>query len=130
MWTLLDKRMKGKANSNWLKDNKDNINKNWRPKKWVSLFLHQCKEADIVEVSKQDIEQTYLSLINMSASELEKVWTDTVQPLVVRKLAQFITKAKDIDIIEKMLDRWIWKATQKEEVKHTWEISIKDITIQ
>ena len=98
----------------------ETANPNGRPRKWVSLFLKQCKDNDVVQVNKKDIEATYLSLINMSWEELEKVWKDKRQPFVVRKLAQFIVEAKDIDIIEKILDRWIWKTTQTTEatVKH------------
>jgi hypothetical protein len=100
----------------------ETANPNWRPRKWVSLFLHNCEEDWIEPIKKQDLEATYLSLINMDWEELKKVWTDEKQTVLVRKLAKFIADAKDIDIFEKMLDRWIWKAKTTEDITIKWKI--------
>lgn len=91
-------------------------NPNGRPRRGVSLFLHECSKEWIDPVRKQDIEATYLSLIDMTKSELQKVNKDEKQPLIVRKLAQFICDAKDHDIFDKILDRWIGKATQSQNI--------------
>lgn len=89
-------------------------NPNWQPKKGISLFIKQCEDWWIEQANKRDIEATYLSLVNMTLEELKVVWEDKKQPIIVRKLAEFIVKAKDINVIETMLDRWIWKSMPKD----------------
>ena len=101
-------------------------NKTWQPRKWISLFLHQCKEDGIEQPTKNDIEATYLSLINLQDDWLIKAKNDPVQPIIVRKLADFIINSKDIWIFETMLDRAHWKAMQREELKSEWESAKKE----
>lgn len=124
-WWL--KNMWKKHNTNGFSQNKQNINKKWPPKKWISLFIQQCKNSNINPASKKDIEATYMSLVNMSIEELQKVSEDKKQPIVVNKLAEFMINSKDEKIFETMLDRWIGKAMQREEIKHTWVINLWEI---
>lgn len=103
-------------------------NPKWPPKRGVSLFLHQCQENWIEQATKQDIEATYMSLVNLDDEWLKKAQKDIKQPIIVRKLAEFIINSYDINIFERMLDRWIWKAKQIEEIKQdtTIEFIIKE----
>lgn len=96
----------------------------WPNRRWVSLFIQNCEKEGIKPASKKDIAATYMSLINMNWEELKAVWEDNKQPVIVRKLASFIIKTKDISVIEKMLDRWIWKAVQEV----VQEVSVKEKT--
>jgi len=55
MWELLDKRMKGKQNSNWLKENKDNINRNWRPISFKAEFEKILNTEWTLKIPKENI---------------------------------------------------------------------------
>ena len=107
------KNMWTKHNTNGFAKNKQNINKKWPPKKWISLFIQQCEDDNIEPASKRDIEATYMSLINMESGTLKNVSQDHKQPVIVRKLASFIIDTKDINVIEKIVDRGVGKAEQK-----------------
>jgi len=116
--------MNGKETWNGFDKNPQNIWTN--PKKGVSLFLQQCKDNNIVAPTKQDIEATYMNLVNMNIEELKLVAKDEIQPFIVRKICEFIIKAKDLGVYETLLDRGIGKPLQslKSEVGVTWEIKI------
>lgn len=64
---------------------------------------------------KEDIEATYLQMIQLEESELKKMWLDPKKPMLVRILAKNILGNRWFDIIETMLDRAIGKAVQKNE---------------
>lgn len=112
----------------WFHNNPQNINKKWQPKKWIKLFIEKCEDAKIEPARKQDIEATYLSLINMTEKELLELKLDTKQPLIVQKLAEFILSSVDIDIIEKILDRWIWRPTQSVNTQMSWNIWLNPLS--
>lgn len=127
MWELIQKRMKWKANSNWLDKNKDNINRNWRPRKWISLVNAELKEKWYSPASKADIEENYMSLLQLEEVELKKLLEDKSKPMLIRILIKNMLSWKGFDIIEKMLDRWIGKAVQKMEwdLNFKWDIIVK-----
>lgn len=102
-----------KANTNWFKQNPQNA---WRPKKWVSLVNQQLKEMWYDPATKADIEETYMQMINLTMKELKELWEWKDQPALVRVLAKNIVWGKWFEVIEKMLDRGIWKAVQKSEL--------------
>jgi len=123
MWELLNKRMKGKANTNGFDKNKGNI-VCWRPKKGISLCNQQLKEAWYEPATKQDIEVNYMNLLNLEESELSKMQHDTKQPMLIRIIIKNMLWDRWFDVIEKILDRGIGKAVQKEEsrlVDKEWE---------
>jgi len=91
----------------------ETANPNWRPKKWVSLVNHQLKEMWYTPATKVDIEHIYLQLIQLTEEELKAKFLDKTQPMIVKIIASNMSKSdKNFDVLEKMLDRWIWKATQ------------------
>ena len=91
----------------------ETANPNWRPRKWVSLVNHQLKEMWYEPTTKSEIEETYLQLIQLTETELKKLFQDPTQPMIVKIIASNMSKSdKNFDVLEKMLDRWIWKATQ------------------
>ena len=49
--------------------------------------------------------------------ELKVMVKDTKQPMLIRVIIKAMLSWKWFDIIEKMLDRWIWKPLQKTETK-------------
>jgi hypothetical protein len=60
---------------------------------------------------------------------------DKSKPMLIRILVKNMLWWKGFDIIEKMLDRWIWKAVQKTEndtkmqvdITQEWSILLDDI---
>ena len=95
--------------------NPQNINKKWQPRKWISIVNKELREMWYEPARKQDIEENYMNMINLSEDDLINLWKDKEQPMLVRVLAKNILGWKWFDIIERMLDRWIWKPTQREE---------------
>jgi hypothetical protein len=129
MWELLNKRMKGKQNTNGLKENPQNIVP-WRPRKGISLVNHELKEAGYSPASKQDIEATYMSLLQLEDEEIKKLEQDKTKPILVNILARNMRGERGFDIIEKMLDRGIGKAVQPfEDAKpsNTWLKALQNL---
>jgi len=126
MWELLQKRMKWKANTNWFDKNPNNIVP-WRPKKWVSAINEELKKAWYLPASKNDIEACYMSLIQLEQEQLTNIANDKSKPMLIHILAKNMLWWKWFDIIEKMLDRWIWKANQSinQEVKGEYTIKFE-----
>lgn len=53
-----------------------------------------------------------MSLLQLPESELKKMLKDTKQPMLIRILIKNMLSGKGFDVIEKMLDRGIWKSVQ------------------
>ena len=102
-------------------------NLNWRPKKWIALVNTELKEKWYEPATKQDIEVNYMSMLQLSQEELVNMWNDKTKPMLIRILAKNMLWWKWFDIIEKMLDRWIWKATQKIEQELKWDLHINPL---
>ena len=117
-----------KRNTNWLNKNKQNINKNWRPKKWIAQVNWDLKKEWYEPARKQDIEQTYLFLINLPLAKLKEISQDDEQPILSKIVSKNILSWRGFDIIEKMLDRSVGKPKQEVDNNISWEI--KNITIE
>lgn len=107
--------MKGKANSNWFNKNKNNINKNGQPKKWISLVNSELYKKWYNPATKQDIEANYMQMVQLEEELLKQIVNDKDKPMLIRIIAKNMLWWKGFDIIEKMLDRWIWKTVQRTE---------------
>ncbi len=127
MWK--EKNFWDKKTSNWFNKNPQNINRKWRPKKWVALINEELESKWYEPARKQDIEINYMHLVNLNEKELKALLADEKQPMIVRIIIKNMLSGKWFDIIEKMLDRAIWKPKQTtEEVwnKQNIEINIKN----
>ena len=58
-----------------------------------------------------------MSLLNIEEDKLIEMAKDKSQPMLIRIIIKNMLGGKGFDIIEKMLDRGIGKAVQREEVK-------------
>ena len=87
-------------------------NLNWRPRKWISLVNKELAEQGYAPATRQDIEENYMQLLQLKQEELVRLWKDDKQPMLVRVIAKAMLSWKWFDVIEKMLDRGVWKATQ------------------
>ena len=94
-------------------------NPNWQPRKWISLVNKELEEKWYKPASKQDIEENYMQMLQLEEKELKSMLEDKNKPMLIRILAKNMLWGKWFDIIEKMLDRWIGKSTQKSEI--TWQ---------
>ena len=115
--------MNGSETNKWqgFDKNPQNINRKGRPRKWISLVNKQLKELWYEPATKQDIEENYLQILQLNSEELAKMLNDKDQPILVKVIIQNIMSEKGFDVIEKMLDRWIWKAVQKTENREVME---------
>lgn len=105
-------------------------NKTWQPKKGISLVNAELKEKWYTPATKADIEENYMSLLQLEEDQLKEMVNDKTKPMLIRILVKNMLWWKGFDIIEKMLDRWIGKAVQKSEVDLTQKtiISESDLT--
>lgn len=114
MTDIINKRMKGKHNTNWLDKNPQNRNTKGRPRKLVGTVLAEMKSKGIQPVSFDEIKDIYLSLVNNTKDELEAIMKDENQPILTKLIIKAMMKG-NIDVIEKMFDRALWKAVQRNE---------------
>ena len=106
----------------------ETLNPNWRPRKWISLVNKQLADMWYTPAKKADIEETYLQLIQLTEKELKTLFEDKSQPILVKILASNMTnKSKSFDVIEKMLDRSIWKAIQKVQADIQTEVTFNPL---
>ncbi len=102
-------------------------NPNWQPRKWISLVNKELRDKWFKPATKNDIIENYMSLLNLEQEVLTEFAKDKKKPMMIRIIAKAMLSWKWFDIIERMLDRWIWKAMQSSDVKVTWVIWIKQI---
>jgi hypothetical protein len=98
-----------------------------QPRKGIGLVNDELKEKWYNPATKQDIETNYMSLLQLSKNELIELWKDESKPMLIRIIVKNMLWWKGFDIIEKMLDRWIWKSVQKVETKDTTWINESDL---
>ena len=110
------KNIKPSDNTNGLQKNKKNINRKGRPRKLISDTIKKMEQDGIKETTVQEIKSVYLRLINHSKEDLQKVIDDKNQPALNCIVAQNIMSGKGFEVIDKMLDRAIGKATQSMDV--------------
>lgn len=111
----------------WFDANPQNINTAGRPKKGIALVNAQLAEQWIHPATKADIEANYMAMLQLGQDTLTEMANDKKQPMLIRIIAKNMLWWKGFDIIEKMLDRWIGKAKQMEEIKQTVEIDVQHI---
>src|SRR5699024_8684399 len=93
--------------------NDPRINRKGRPRKLVTDTIKKLKDDGVQPVSKSDIKDIYLSLINIPIPELKELVKDDTETVLVRIVGKNILSGRGFDIIESMLDRAIGKATQQ-----------------
>lgn len=94
----------------------------WRPPKMVSWVLKDLKKAWYVETNAEEIKAVYLTLVQLSHEELIEKISDRKSPILVKVIWESIDDWKGFEVIEKMFDRSLGKATQKIENREVdWE---------
>jgi hypothetical protein len=93
-------------------------NYKWRPKRGIAAVNEQLIKEWYHPATKADIESNFMSLLNADESKLKELLADLKQPMLVRIVIKNILGGKWYEIADKMMDRGIGKAVQREEVKH------------
>ncbi len=94
----------------------DNINRNGRPRKLVSDVIKELENQGIKPVTKQEIQDVYMRLINLTIPDIEAKVKDNKQPALVRIVGKAILSGKGYEVIERMLDRSIGKPDSKTDI--------------
>lgn len=102
-------------------------NPKWTPKRRTIEVCNAELVADwYPPATKQQIEELYMSMVNVGEEKLDQIIIDKELPMLNRIVARNMKGGKGFDIIERMIDRAHGKAVQKEEVKHTGLIATTD----
>jgi 3-methyladenine DNA glycosylase AlkD len=91
-----------------------------RPRKTINSVNKELEAQGIKPTTANEIKDIYLRLVNMEMTELKALVENQKQPALIRIVGKKILSDKGFDIIEKMLDRSIGRATQ--------QINVNDIT--
>jgi 3-methyladenine DNA glycosylase AlkD len=98
----------------------ETANPNGRPRKTINSVNKELEAQGIKPTTANEIKDIYLRLVNMEMTELKALVENQKQPALIRIVGKKILSDKGFDIIEKMLDRSIGRATQ--------QINVNDIT--
>jgi len=98
----------------------ETANPNGRPRKTINSVNKELEDQGIKPTTANEIKDIYLRLVNMEMTELKALVENQKQPALIRIVGKKILSDKGFDIIEKMLDRSIGRATQ--------QINVNDIT--
>jgi hypothetical protein len=96
--------------------NPQNINRSGANRKTIGVVNKELEDKGITEATTNDIKSCYLRLINHSIPELTELVKNDKHPALVRIVGKAILSGKGIDIIEKVLDRALGKATQQTDI--------------
>ena len=88
------------------------------------MINEQLELEGYMEATKKDIISCYLRLINVPIPELEKMIKDGDQPALIRVVGKAVLGGKGFDVVEKILDRIIGKATETISIKR--ELTVDD----
>lgn len=106
-------------------------NPNWQPKKLLTVVNEELKKEWYPSVKERDIVWAYLQLFNLDTNKVKelhsrvKKWENMnfFYSLVLKNLHS----KRSMEQVEKMIDRAFWKATQKQDLYVSWELSIWNI---
>ena len=96
--------------------NPDNINREGRPRKLVSDVIKELENQGVKPVTKQEIQDVYMRLINLEMPDLESKVKDSKQPALIRIVGKAILSGKGYEVVERMLDRSIGKPDAKTDI--------------
>ena len=104
----------------------ENINRTGLNRKTISKVNTELEADGYPEATKTDIVSCYLRLIQLPIPDLKQKVEDDKQPALIRIVGKAILSGKGFEVIEKILDRGVGKATQV--VEGTMDITDKRIS--
>lgn len=84
-----------------------------RPIKTIRKLVEECKVHGFEAPSRSDVEEVYRLVLAMRRNEVFEWANDPEKPMLIRIVAQSILSSKSFEIMEKMLDRSVWKPVNK-----------------
>jgi len=114
---MAKKLLSGKDNTNGFQKNPQNINKTGANRKTIAKVNIELQDKGYPEATKNDIISCYLRLIQVEIPQLTKLIESKEQPALIRIVGKAILSGKGFDVIERVLDRGIGKATNSLDVK-------------
>ncbi len=76
-----------------------------RPRKLVSTVTAALNETGVAQVSSNDVNAAYKTLLNLKESELSGMVNDRDQPMLIRIVAKAMLSGKGYEVVEKMMER-------------------------
>lgn len=109
----------------------DVLNPKGRPKKGVSAFVQEMKDAGFEPASPTDIVEAFQFLVSLPADKVMEIAGNPVQeyalgnaankyPIIVRLVAGQMLSKRGQEMLKQVLDRTMGQAAQKAEVEHTF----------
>lgn len=93
-----------------------------RPRKTqAKQILAMLSDQWFKGLTKADIEWIYLHLLNLNSKQIAELAGHADTPIIIKIVAKAIAGNKWFDVVEKMLDRTIWRAVQK--IESDWSFS-------
>ena len=108
-------------------DDPSRINRKWRPKRTLKVINEELKKAGYEPATFDDIKNAYLYLLQLSVDEIKSLVAKKDTPVLIKIVAKALWDKKGFDIVEKMLDRAIWKAVQQIEQKIQTDINFDEL---
>lgn len=111
-------------------------NPNGRPPKLVSSFNKELEEAGYPPIKQDQIIMAYMQIMNLDSDKLNELHNMAKKgdnmPFLYKLLLKNLNSNRWLEALEKMLDRAIWKAVQKNEdriVDGEWNDLFKKLNI-
>ena len=95
----------------------ETLNPNGRPRKTIAAVNIELGQKGYPEATRNDIVSCYLRLIQIDIPELKRLVEAKDQPALVRIVGKAILSGKGFDVIERVLDRGIGKATNNLDIE-------------
>ena len=99
-------------------------NPSGRPKKGIWLVNEELIKEGYLPAKRQDIEEVYMSMVQLEQRKLTQIRDDINRPMIVRIIAKAMLSGKWFDIIERMIDRAHWKSVQKTEELNPMQVNV------
>lgn len=103
------------------------INKKGTPRKLIGAVQFELETLGIKPPTKSEITNMALTCLNLNQKQIKTLIEDEDMPMYVRIILKQMLKDKGFEVIEKILDRGIGKATDKIEMINNNELQTTNI---
>ncbi len=97
----------------WFDKNPQNINRNGRPRKQLSIILSEVQELGYDCPSDSEIVDICWLMLSLSESEIKRISEGDEFPMIMRIIASRMLSNRGFDTVEKILDRIYGKTILK-----------------
>lgn len=102
--------------------NPERINKTGRPPKLLKHLNQDLKEKGFEPVKESQIIEAYELLLQLPEQEIKKIALDKNQPYFMRRVIQYFTSAKGMEMMDRILDRSFGRVMHRQTVDATVSI--------